>query len=318
MKANKVIAVATNELGYIGKKSNAQLDDKTANVSGNYTKYGRDLYAANYYNGNKNGYDYCCQFVDWCFLQAAGGDKAKATSVKPSPVYGAVVKYVKQAFINLGRFDTTDPRVGHQIIFREWNKTLKEWIPSHTGLIIAVDKDAGKISTIEGNVGGHAVKEKTYKLTDGYIDGFCHPFYDEDPSPDPEPLKPGDIGTVKQGAHVYDKNGNDLGYEFSAWVYNSEVIVGEIANGCAHFSTDLTLKAYTGWTACENIIVANPPQPDPGPTPDPDPTPDPEDHTAELAAALNSITERCVEITTQCAGVVNLVKQIRELYGIEE
>ena len=51
MKANEVITVATNELGYIGKKSNAQLDDPTANVSGNYTKYGRDLNDNGYYNG---------------------------------------------------------------------------------------------------------------------------------------------------------------------------------------------------------------------------------------------------------------------------
>lgn len=317
MKANEVIAVAANELGYIGKKSNAQLDDKTANITGKYTKYARDLYEAGYYGGkDKNGFDWCCVFMDWIFWIAAEKNVEAATSVKPTNIYGAGVSWVKKEFVSRGRFDTT-PKVGDQVIFKEYNTKLKQWVSAHTGLVIDVDASAGKIATIEGN-SGNAVKQKSYKLSDSYIDGFCHPYYDEDPSPDPEPLKPGDIGTVKQGAHVYDKNGNDLGYEFSAWVYNSEVIVGEIANGCAHFSTDLTLKAYTGWTACENIIVANPPQPDPGPTPDPDPTPNPEDHTAELAAALNSITERCVEITTQCAGVVNLVKQIRELYGIEE
>ena len=287
MTGAQVIEVARREIGYIGKKSNAQLDDPTANVSGNWTKYGRDLNDAGYYNGNKNGYDYCCQFVDWGFLQAAGGDKTKATSVKPSPIYGAVVKYVKQAFVQLGRFDTTDPRVGDQIIFREWNKTLKEWIPSHTGIITAVDTAAGKISTIEGNVGGHAVKEKSYKLTDSYIDGFCHPFYDEDPEPDPGDLKPGDIGRVRQGAHVYDKNGKDLDYEFNSWVYNSDVIVGEIQNGVTHFSTDLTLKAYTGWTACENILVYTP-EPAPVPPPDSDAVSIPRDEVVKAAETLGN------------------------------
>jgi len=73
-------------------------------------------------------------------------------------------------------------------------------------------------------------------------------------------VNPGDIGRVKEGAHVYDKNGKDLDYEFSAWVYRSDVIVGEVANGCAHFSTDLSLKSYTGWTAVENIIIGEKPK----------------------------------------------------------
>ena len=36
--AEKVILIAKNEIGYLEKKSNSQLDDKTANAgSGNYT-----------------------------------------------------------------------------------------------------------------------------------------------------------------------------------------------------------------------------------------------------------------------------------------
>ena len=41
---DKVIDVALNEIGYIEKASNSNLDSKTANQgSGNYTKYARDL-----------------------------------------------------------------------------------------------------------------------------------------------------------------------------------------------------------------------------------------------------------------------------------
>ena len=55
--AKTVIDLAEQEVGYLEKASNANLDDKTANAgSGNYTKYARDLYNAGYYNGNKNGY----------------------------------------------------------------------------------------------------------------------------------------------------------------------------------------------------------------------------------------------------------------------
>ena len=53
----RLLAIAAAEIGYKEKASNSQLDDKTANAGSNdWTKYARDLYAAGYYNGNKNGY----------------------------------------------------------------------------------------------------------------------------------------------------------------------------------------------------------------------------------------------------------------------
>ena len=42
--ASKVIAVAMNEVGYLEKRTNAQLYDKTANAgTNNYTKYANDI-----------------------------------------------------------------------------------------------------------------------------------------------------------------------------------------------------------------------------------------------------------------------------------
>lgn len=42
---DKLLLIAETEIGYLEKKSNSQLDDKTANAgSNNYTKYARDLY----------------------------------------------------------------------------------------------------------------------------------------------------------------------------------------------------------------------------------------------------------------------------------
>ena len=42
--AEKVISVAKDEVGYLEKKSDKDLDSKTANSgNGNYTKYARDL-----------------------------------------------------------------------------------------------------------------------------------------------------------------------------------------------------------------------------------------------------------------------------------
>lgn len=69
---SKVIAVAEQEIGYLEKKSNAYLDDKTANAgAANYTKYWRDLYP------NFQGEAWCNAFVNWCFVQAYGEESAK-------------------------------------------------------------------------------------------------------------------------------------------------------------------------------------------------------------------------------------------------
>ena len=64
---NKVLNLARSEIGYREKRSNSQLDDKTANAgSGNWTKYARDLDAVtNFYNGAKNGFAWCDIYVDW-------------------------------------------------------------------------------------------------------------------------------------------------------------------------------------------------------------------------------------------------------------
>lgn len=73
----QVIATATKELGYLEKKSNSQLDDKTANAGyNNWTKYARDLDNLGLYNGRKNGYAWCDMFVDWCMVKTFGLENA--------------------------------------------------------------------------------------------------------------------------------------------------------------------------------------------------------------------------------------------------
>ena len=79
--ANKLISIARAEIGYLEKASNGSLDSKTENAgSGNYTKYARDLYNAGYYNGDKQGYEWCEVFIDWCHWIASGKDAKLAYS----------------------------------------------------------------------------------------------------------------------------------------------------------------------------------------------------------------------------------------------
>ena len=78
--AKQLVAIAEAEIGYHEKASNSNLDSKTANSGNkNYQKYGRDLFKAGFYNGNKNGYEWCTSFVAWCFWRLCHTtDPAKA------------------------------------------------------------------------------------------------------------------------------------------------------------------------------------------------------------------------------------------------
>lgn len=67
-----LIACAENEVGYLEKKSNSQLDDKTANAGyNNYTKYWRDVYP------QYQAQAWCAAFLSWCMMKTFGLDVAK-------------------------------------------------------------------------------------------------------------------------------------------------------------------------------------------------------------------------------------------------
>ena len=106
-KPSDVVNIALAEVGYREKASNASLDDKTANAgSANWTKYARDLAAAGYYNGNKNGYAWCDVFVDWCFFKAYGAVEGQRIQCQSGPL-GAGCIYSAQYYQQKGRYDRT-------------------------------------------------------------------------------------------------------------------------------------------------------------------------------------------------------------------
>lgn len=173
--AKQLVEIAEAEIGYHEKASNSNLDSKTANSGkGNYTKYSRDLHKAGYYNGNKQGFDWCDQFVDWCFFRLCGSrDKAEYLECQTGK-YGAgcgwSLKYYKAA----GRLDMT-PKVGDQIFFKYG---ADDSTADHTGIVVRITDSL--IETIEGNSGSE-VKRKVYQLNDKTIIGYGHPRYDAEP-----------------------------------------------------------------------------------------------------------------------------------------
>jgi len=172
---DKVIKVAEAEIGYLEKKSNSELDDKTANAgSANYTKYNRDMHKL-----CPSVMDFpaawCDCFVDWCFVQAYGVNNAKKL------LGGAFNDYTPssaQLYKNNNAWHTENPKVGDQIFFKNEVRIC------HTGIVYKVDSK--RVYTIEGNTNGVSgviangggVCKKSYLLTSSYIAGYGRPKYD--------------------------------------------------------------------------------------------------------------------------------------------
>lgn len=180
---NKLLALAAAEVGYLEKKSNADLDHKTANAgSANYTKYARDLDATKgFYNGRKQGSSWCDVFVDWLFVMAFGVELALKLLCQTMGGCGAGVKYSAQYFMAKGQFYTSDPHPGDQMFFVRRDKAgeITGWL--HTGI---VEKVVGNyVYTIEGNTSGASgvvsngggVCRKKYKLNSASIGGYGRP-----------------------------------------------------------------------------------------------------------------------------------------------
>ena len=168
-KPADVVAIALAEVGYHEKATNAMLDDKTANSgSNNWTKYARDLAAAGYYNGGKNGFAWCDVFTDWCFFKAYGAVEGQRIQCQSGPL-GAGCIYSAQYYQQRGRYDR-NPMVGDQVFFQTGGKI------GHTGIVVEVTDTT--VVTVEGNASDQ-VRRNTYSRSNGYIAGYGHPLYSD-------------------------------------------------------------------------------------------------------------------------------------------
>ena len=174
---SKVLAVAEEQIGYLEKKNGdpRYLDSKTANAgNANFTKYARDLDAIKgWYNGPKQGYDWCATFYEACFVYAYGAEATK--KILPHSIYNAGCTQAMAMYKVKGRFYSA-PQPGDQIFF-----TNSRGLIGHTGMV--VDVKNGVVTTIEGNTSsaagvvanGGCVRKKTYQLTYNRIAGYGRP-----------------------------------------------------------------------------------------------------------------------------------------------
>lgn len=176
---DKVLDIAEAEVGYLEKKSNANLYDKTANAgAANYTKYGKEMHDI-YPSVMDFPAAWCDCFVDWCFYKAYGISNAKAL------IGGNFNDYTPssaQLYKNKNAWYTS-PKVGDQIFFKNSTRI------NHTGLVYKVDSTY--VYTIEGNTSGASgvvangggVCKKKYALNYSKIAGYGRPKYDTPKNP---------------------------------------------------------------------------------------------------------------------------------------
>lgn len=124
-----------------------------------------------------NGYDWCTQYHDACFLKKFGIDKARKMLGRPVyNNYGAVVKYQVNYMKAINRFGTI-PKKGCSIYFKNSSG------PSHIGIVY--DFDDKYVYTVEGNAGSHCwyVVKNKYSRSYERILGYGYPVYDTEPVP---------------------------------------------------------------------------------------------------------------------------------------
>ena len=201
MTLSDIINLASAQVGYTEKRSNnSNLDVMEGDGAlGNYTKYARDLKAAEYYgNKNKNGYNWCAVFIDWLVLKCCG-DKVSAEAHKPNGTYGASCTWTKKYYKSAGLLGS-EPKEGAQIFFKD-----KAGDPYHTGLVVAVTDT--QIVVIEGNTSKGKVERKTYARNYKYIDSYGYIKYD---APVPEPVELFKAGDKVKLLSEYYSNGKHI------------------------------------------------------------------------------------------------------------
>lgn len=167
---DKVIKIATNEVGYLEKSKTAYqknpniIYEKTAGAGqDNITKYGFEMHKI--YPSVMDFPAYWCDcFVDWCFYKAYGVTTAKSLLGGNFDDYtvASCGMYQKHNAIY------TDPKVGDQVFFTKNGKTSG---CHHTGLVYKVD--GSYFYTIEGNTSvgdavvrnGGGVAKKKYLMS---------------------------------------------------------------------------------------------------------------------------------------------------------
>ncbi|MDR1299565.1 MAG: CHAP domain-containing protein [Oscillospiraceae bacterium] len=162
-----ILAIAQAELGYVEKKSNSQLDSKTANAgSGNFTKYWRDL------KPSFQGQPWCYCFVSWAARTAGVPESILPTCYSCSE--GVAWFKARGQWVER----TMAAKPGDLVFFKD-----SAGRTAHIGLVYKADR---LVHTYEGNASsaagvtpnGGSVVAKSYEPVYNRIIGYARPKYE--------------------------------------------------------------------------------------------------------------------------------------------
>ena len=167
-----IITLAEEQVGYVP-------------YSGKKNKYAEELDSVGFFNGKKNGYDWCCCFVAWLFEHTWGKETAQKMLYLPGKSLGAACPFVANYYIKNDAWYKT-PEIGDQILFGTRGDE------DHTGIVWKVTNNY--VYTIEGNAGGGngKVMKRQYSKTNSWISGYGRPNWSivaKEPTPAPKPKK---------------------------------------------------------------------------------------------------------------------------------
>lgn len=179
---DKTKKLLDNQVGYLEKRSNANLDSKTANAGyGNYTKYSRDV--NNMGLMGCQGQPWCATYQFWNCAKIFG--KAKALEIMGNGFYNC--NSVKAHSRSKGTWHST-PKLGALVIFRNG---------AHIGRVIRIsgntiytnegNTSSGGLNHVEAN--GGCVAEKSYTIGNSQIDGYVWIDYGETSDKPEKPWK---------------------------------------------------------------------------------------------------------------------------------
>lgn len=178
-KAKKLL---DDQVGYLEKRSNSNLDSKTANAGyGNYTKYSRDVNDMGLMGCQ--GQPWCATYQFWNCAKIFG--KAKALEIMGNGFYNC--NSIKAHSRSKGTWHSA-PKLGALVIFRNG---------AHIGRVIRIAN--GRIYTNEGNTSsgglnhveanGGCVAEKVYTVGNSQIDGYVWIDYGDGTGTEDKPWK---------------------------------------------------------------------------------------------------------------------------------
>lgn len=210
------LSLAKSQVGYWNKKTNEDLESKTANKKNGYngyTKYGK------WYGLNPAAW--CAMFISWCadMADCLGSVKGRCAWV---PDYITRFKATGDYFIR----GSYTPAPSDLIIFGD---------AEHVGIVEKVE--GNYVYTIEGNANGGCVASNKYYINNRYIMGYCRTRI-ETGTEDYEP----EI-TIKKGTY---KNGSTIEYVFSDSALTDKVGSLNRYEQCIKLGTldDVTMVLY--------------------------------------------------------------------------